>query len=225
MSCTCYQTTSLRVLSHNHILYLVSCALQHLLVLKPLCANCLLVSENMGPVSGCMHEGDKPCHGAENVWARSKQAAKTWRWLEWSLSHTEPKWHNDEININTVASLKRCGKRQQSPSCFSVVCALTACNNVLLTYTKSCWEHTLFNRLLSAQVRCQRILCTTSWYTVAQSQAQLGDEGSHSYQDWEQTVTLVLLPDRGAYCARHLSSEKHFTQNIRNKFAVGEHVV
>lgn len=48
-------------------------------------------------------------------------------------------------------------------------------------------------------------------------QAQLGDEGSHSYTHWEQTVTLVLLPDRGAYCA-FFQQWKHFTRNIGNKF-------
>lgn len=44
---------------------------------------------------------------------------------KWSLIHTKTKWHNDEINTNTVASLKPCGKRQQSPTCFHFVLTLT----------------------------------------------------------------------------------------------------
>ena len=44
---------------------------------------------------------------------------------KWSLIHAKTKWHNDEINKNTAASLKPCGKRQQSPTCFHFVLART----------------------------------------------------------------------------------------------------
>lgn len=52
---------------------------------------------------------------------------------------------------------------------------------------------------------------------VGPVQAQLGDEGPHSCTYWEQTVTLVLLSNRGTYCAL-LQQLKHFTRNIGNKF-------
>lgn len=48
------------------------------------------------------------------------------------------------------------------------LCPRSHRNNVPLTYTRSCCEHTLFNRLFSGQVQCQRTLCTTSWYAEAQ---------------------------------------------------------
>lgn len=86
------------------------------------------LKKNGACTPGCLHGGgDKPSHEADSTWARSgrQHIAGTWRWLEWSLSHTKTKWHNDEINKNTVDSLKPCGKRQQSPTCFHFVLALT----------------------------------------------------------------------------------------------------
>ncbi len=71
-----------------------------------------------------MHEGDKPSHEAVSLWARQHIAA-TWRWLQNRVHYTKTKWHNNEINTNTVDSLKPCGKKQQSPTCFHFVLAQT----------------------------------------------------------------------------------------------------
>lgn len=69
---------------------------------------------------------------------------------------------------------------------------------------------TLFNRLLCDLLQCQRTICTPSWGHGGPVQVQLGDEGSYSYADWGQTVTLLLSPHRGAYCALALFPEsKH----------------
>lgn len=53
------------------------------------------------------------------------------------------------------------------------VCPRSHCNNVLFTYMGSRCEDTLFNRLFTGRVQCQRSLCTTSWYTEAQCKHSL----------------------------------------------------
>lgn len=57
------------VLSHNHILHLISCALKHMSTLRPLHANSSLMSVSweqwVSVYTVCTHEGDKPGHEAE----------------------------------------------------------------------------------------------------------------------------------------------------------------
>lgn len=91
-----------------------------------------------------------------------------------SLTHTKNKWHNDEINNKKKYScfIEALWRETTTPSMFPL-CPCSHCNNVLLTDTDSCCEHTLFNRLFSGQVQCQRTLCTRSWYIVAQCKHSL----------------------------------------------------
>lgn len=92
-----------------------------------------------------MHEGDKPNHEANSLWAR-RHIAGAWTWLQNRVHYTKTKWHNNEINKNTVASLKPCGKRQQSPTCFLSVLALsvtmfslhTRAHGVKIFYSTGC---------------------------------------------------------------------------------------
>lgn len=123
-----YQKTGLRVLSHNHILSLASSALQHPSVLRPRHANCSLLSvpieRGACAQAACMRR-DKPSHGADSLWASSDRQHIVRVGWEWSLIQSE-KWHNNEINTNTVASLTPCGEGQQSRTCFHFLLALTA---------------------------------------------------------------------------------------------------
>lgn len=103
---------------------------------------------------------------------------------------------NNEINQkkNQLLPLSPWGRRQQSATCFHFVLALIV-TMFFLRNTDSFCVHTLFNRLLSGQVRCQRTLCTTSWYMEAQCERSLEQRAPIHVH------ALVLLPDRGAYCA------------------------
>lgn len=60
------------------------------------------------------------------LWASSDRREHGGGW-EWSLIQSKTKkWHKNEINKNTVASLTPCGERQQSRTCFHFLLALTA---------------------------------------------------------------------------------------------------
>lgn len=173
----CYHTTSLRVLSHNHILSLDSTALQHLSALRPQHANVLplRVSNKHAACTqpACMR-GISPVMSLscwEPVVAGSTFQERGGGWKS-TLIHANSKWHNDEINKNTVVSLRTLEQETTITNMF-LLCPRSHCNNVLLTRTGSCCEPTLFNRLFSGQVQCQRTLCTTSWYIEAQSKHSL----------------------------------------------------
>lgn len=125
--------------------------------------------------------------------ARKPAVARTgtWRWLE-TRSASKMQWHNGDVSEGHRVVIEA--------ACFHV-CPCS--NNVLSfspTITVMVWSP--FNRLFSVPVQCERSLLHSKLVHGGPAWAQLGDEGFHSYQDWEQTVAPLPLSDTGAYCAR-----------------------
>lgn len=180
--------------------------LQHLSVLRPKHAKCLpaSASEQRGASEKAEGtRGDKPSHEADSLRARSagrhiRRSVEVAGNGVWATAR--PSDITMRSTQHTVASFRLCGKRQRSPTCVHFIPALPVTMS-FLTCSASCCEPTLFNRLLSGPVLCQRVPLHYKLVHGGPMWAQLGDEGSHSCTDWEQTVTLVLAPDRGAYCA------------------------